>query len=172
MDVRTARAAIQLQLADIAELLDSLYQDNVLPEGDERASLETIRNDLTKQLMLLGGQVLVIKILKDEYNARVTFKKLLEDEKQAVSDHQLALRLAGITIGPADTMFNADDEVRLREAEVHKQVEQWNLAKDLYTSAFQGMDGEKSVDLVESRTVQPLVANRAPLHGTRIASAE
>ena len=159
MDPLTAKVAIQLQLADIADLLDSLYSDDPTPQGDERASLETIQRDLTQQLSLLEGQVLVIKILKNEYSERVAFKKLLEEERQAVSDHQLAMRLAGIATGAANAAFDVDYEAQLREAKDTDQDEQWEMAKNLYAAAF------------EETPSQPAFADRAPLHGVRTAPA-
>ncbi|XPT04322.1 hypothetical protein M3J09_013402 [Ascochyta lentis] len=167
MDPQTAKVAIQLQLADIAELLDSLYNDNEISEGDERTSLQTLQSELTHQLALLEGQVLVVKILKDEYNERVAFKKLLDDERQAITDHQLAMRLAGMPVGPADTAFSADYEAQLREAEENDQDEQWEMAKDLYASAVETAEGDTIQGALEGGPVQPAVADRAPLHGVR-----
>ncbi|KAJ4333866.1 hypothetical protein N0V95_009321 [Ascochyta clinopodiicola] len=132
MDFQTAKVAIQLQLADLAELLNSLYNDNEVPEGDERTSLETTQRDLNHQLSLLEGQVLVINILKVEYNERNAFKKLLDDERQAVNDHQLAMRLAGMPVGPGGAASSA-----VYEAQNDDQDKQWELAKDLYASAFE-----------------------------------
>jgi E3 ubiquitin-protein ligase RNF144 len=113
MDPQTAKTAIELQLADIADLLDSLYDNEESAQGDERAGVQTIQRDLQQQLSLLEGQVSVINILKDEYKERMAFKKLLDDEKQAVSDHQLAMRLGGMSIGAADAAFSADYEAQL-----------------------------------------------------------
>ncbi|KZM25640.1 zinc ion binding [Ascochyta rabiei] len=172
MDPQTAKVAIQLQLADLADLLDSLYNDNEVPEGDERASIEMIQRDLTHQLSLLEGQVLVIKILKDEYNERVAFNKLLDDERQAVSDHQLAMSLAGIPVGPADAAFSANYEAQLREAEDNDQDEQWEMAKDLYASAFGAADEDSIQHAPEGGPIQPVVANRPLLRGVRTAPSK
>ncbi|KAJ4400131.1 hypothetical protein N0V91_008922 [Didymella pomorum] len=101
MDQHTAKRAIQLQLEDIADLLNSLYDEGEPEQGDERASLQTIQHDLQQQLTLVEGQVLVINILKDEYSERVALKKLLDDEKQSISNLQLAMRLAGMSILPS-----------------------------------------------------------------------
>ncbi|KAF3040566.1 hypothetical protein E8E11_000394 [Didymella keratinophila] len=167
MDPQTVKLAIQLQLEGIADLLDSLYDDGEPVQGDERASLHTIQQDLQQQLTLLEGQVLVINILKDEYNERVAFKKLLDDEKQAVSDHQLAMRLAGMSIGTADAAFSADYEAQLDQADEEDDDAQWEMAKELYASAF---DGDKVRPALEGGPVQPITANRAPPHGIRIVA--
>jgi len=166
MNPHTAKIAIQLQLADIADLLDSLYGDGESAQGDERASLQTIQHDLQQQLTLLEGQVLVINILKDKYDERVAFKKFLDDEKQAVSDHQLAMRLAGMSIGAADAAFSADYEAQLNQANDDSET-QWEMAKELYASAF---DGDKVRPALEGGLVQPITANRAPLHRIRIVA--
>ena len=165
MDPQTAKVAIQLQLGDIAELLDSLYGDK-LAEDNERVSLEITQRDLTQQLALLEGRVLVINILKDEYNDRVAFKKLLEEEKQAVDDYQLAMRLAGMS---ASNASRADYEGQLCEAENCDDDTQWEIAKHLYASPFEGDNTELAP---EGGPVQPNVADRAPLHGIRTAATE
>lgn len=171
MDPQTAKLAMELQLADVADLLDSLYTEEILPPGDERASLETIQRDLEHQLLLLEVQILVVKILKNEYNERVAFKKILEDEKQAVSDHQLAMRLAGLSVGPEDVASSANYEAQLRKAEEADQDEQWEMAKDLYASAFEESEGEQVQPAVEGGPVAPVLQDRAPLHGIRVSKA-
>ncbi|KAJ8117531.1 hypothetical protein OPT61_g1279 [Boeremia exigua] len=132
MDPRTAKVAIQLQLGDIAELLDSFSTSNDAAVDAERASLKTIHGELSQQLTVLEGQILVVKILKDEYHERVAFKKLLDEFNKADG-------------GIDDT--------------------QWEMAKELYASAFDG-DGIHSA-LEEEATV----ADRAPLHGIRTTAA-
>lgn len=169
MDLQTARIAIQLQLDDIADLLDSLYGDGEPSQGDERASLQTIQCDLQQQLTLLEGQVLVINIFRDEYNERVVFKNLLDDDKQAVSDHHLAMRLAGMSIGAADAAFSADYEARLDQADDEDGDMQWEMAKGLYASAF---DADEVRPALEGGPVQPIAADREPLHGIRIVTQE
>lgn len=169
MDPQTARIAIQLQLADIADLLDSLYDDEAPAEGDERASLQTIQCDLQLQLTLLEGQVLVINILKDEHNERVAFKKLVDDEKQAVSDHRLAMRLAGMSIKAINASFGADYEAKFDQTEDGDDDTQWELVKNLYASAFNEGNAYSTLD---SGSVQPAGASRTPLHGIRVVSAK
>lgn len=169
MDPQTAKTAIELQLADIADLLDSLYDDEESAQGDERASVQTIQRDLQQQLSLLEGQVSVINILKDEYKERMAFKKLLNDEKQAVSDHQLAMRLGGMSIGAADAAFSADYEAQLNQADDGGDDTQWEQIKELYAFAF---DRDTVCPALEGVPFQPVISYRAPLHGTNVVAEE
>ncbi|KAH7070484.1 hypothetical protein BKA63DRAFT_579066 [Paraphoma chrysanthemicola] len=122
MDPETAKLAVELRLSDIGDLLDGLYDDEDLPEGDARASFQILRYELQRHLQTLETQVLKLKILKEEQESRLAFSKLLEEEeKQAVSAHQLAMQLAGLSVTDPD--IPAD--------------EQWNIAKELYAAAFE-----------------------------------
>jgi hypothetical protein len=49
-----------------------------------------------------------LRILKEEHDNRIAFSKLLEEERQAVADHQLARRPAGVT--GAEPKDDRDDE--------------------------------------------------------------
>jgi hypothetical protein len=46
MDPETAWFAVLIQLADIDDLLDGLYDDDDLPEGDARDSFQLLQEDL------------------------------------------------------------------------------------------------------------------------------
>lgn len=72
--------AIQLQLEDIAEILNDLQGTQKLADNDH-ASLETIQRGLVQQLATLEGQVLVIKLLEAEFDQRAAYKKLLDEER-------------------------------------------------------------------------------------------
>jgi hypothetical protein len=99
VDPETAKVAVELQLADINDLLDGLYDNEDLPEGDARESFQVLRYDLHQQLQILEGQVLMLKILKHKHEDRVAFSTMLE---RAVGDHQLAMWLAGLTVTNPD----------------------------------------------------------------------
>jgi E3 ubiquitin-protein ligase RNF144 len=149
MDPETAKIAVQLQLNDINDLLDGLYDGEDLEDGDARASFQIMRSDLQKQLQILEGQVLTLNILKEEHDNRLAFAKLLEEENQAISDHKLAMRLAGIHV--ANTGSGIKDYKRsLRTESECGSDTQWDMAKDVYAASFEH---------------DP--ADRAPLNGLR-----
>jgi E3 ubiquitin-protein ligase RNF144 len=154
MDTATAKLAVELQLRDISDLLDGLYDENELPEGDERLSFQVTQRDLYQQLQILEGQTLVFKILREEHNNRVAFSRLLEEERRAAADHQLAMRLAGMTNSDPEVKQGADYEANLCEPSECDIDEQWDMAKELYATAF------------EKET-----ADREPLNGIRTVKA-
>jgi E3 ubiquitin-protein ligase RNF144 len=155
MDPETARLAVLIQLVDIDDLLDSLYNDDdELPEGDARDSFQLMRGDLQKQLQVLEGQVLTLRILKDEHDNRVAFSKLLAEERQAINDHTLAMRLAGLAVN------ERDQEVSLCEESECGEDTQWDMAKEMYAMAFE-----------RDRLRESSVVDRAPLNGIRTAKA-
>lgn len=154
MDPATAKLAVELQLHDIADLLNGLYDEDELPEGDARSSFHILQDDLNQQLEVLECQVLVLKILKEEHDNRVAFSKLLEDEKRAVADHQLAMRLAGMTISDPEVKQGAEYEANLCDASECDNDEQWDMAKELYTGV-----------------IEHEIMDRAPLNGIRTVKA-
>lgn len=154
MDPETSKIIVELQLADINDLFDDLYNETKIPSGDARTSFEIMRQDLEQQLQILEGQVLLLKILREEHENRVAFSRLLEEEKQAINDHQLAMQLVGRAVSDRDVTKRADYEASLCDAAECCSDEQWNMARELYTAAF----GHQ-------------LANSAPLDGIRTAKA-
>ena len=51
-----------------------------------------------------------------EYNEHIAFQKLLDEELQAISDHELALSLAGVSITDADRASRAEYKAQLAAA--------------------------------------------------------
>ena len=143
MDPRTAIVAIYLQLRDIAEILNGL-KDTQKPADNERASLETIQRSLVQQLATLEGQVLVIKLLKAEFEQRTAYKMLLDEEKQAIQDHELAMRMAGMTANSTQKISSTDYKAQL-DAASGQDDSQWETAKQLYEYAFEGADVHSAV---------------------------
>lgn len=150
MDPRTTKLAIELQLADIDDLLDGLYDVEVLPEGDARTSLQLMRSSLQEQLRTLEDQIFILKILKQEHDDRVAYARLVEEEKQAASDHALALRLAKLDVKDTDRVRRAstatdssghyeglDSESEQFEEGIDEHNAQWNIAKELYAAVFE-----------------------------------
>lgn len=137
MDPKTAKIAVQLQLADISDILDGLYDGEDLPDGDARTSFRIMRRDLQKQLQVLEGQILTLKILKEQHESRLAFSKLLKEEKQAVTDHQLAMELEGLAINDPGFKTSADYEASLRSESDCNSDAQWDMAKELYAAAFE-----------------------------------
>jgi hypothetical protein len=157
MDPETARLAVLILLADIDDLLDGLYNDDDLPDGDARDSFQLMRGDLQRQLQVLEGQVLTLKVLKDEHNNRVAFSKLIAEERQAIDDHTLAMRLAGLAVNQRDQELSLCDESECGEDT------QWDMAKELYAMAFE-RNYLREINVTE-------VTDRAPLNGIRIIKA-
>lgn len=160
--------AIQLQLSDIVHLLNSMNNNDKIAPSSERATLEFIQQDLVQQISILEGEVLVLKILRAEHNDRVNYKKLQDEEKQAASDHELALRLARMSITKKPTMSSPSREAEHKVAENTEADRQWELAKQLYAFSF---DGDDIHPTLMAETIQPIVADRAPLHGVRSVPA-
>lgn len=154
MDPDSAKVAVELQLADINGLFDGLYDDVEIPTGDARTSFQIMRQDLEQQLQILEGQVLLLKILREEHETRVAFSGLLKEEKQAAGDHQLAMQLAGRAVSDPDVKQCADYEASLCDAPECCSDEQWAMARELYAAAF-----ERQLD------------DRAPLNGIRTVEA-
>ena len=134
MDPQTVKMAVQLE--DIADQLNGFYDDGMPTQGEERANLLTIQRDLQHQLTVLEGQVSVLNILQDDYNELLAFKKLIDDEKQAVSDHQLAMSLDGVHIEAADGNFSAGYGAQLDCVDDLDLDTQLDMAKQLYSSVF------------------------------------
>ncbi|KAF2994361.1 hypothetical protein E8E13_001183 [Curvularia kusanoi] len=170
MDPRTAMLAVQLQLADIAEILNDIQiNKDKRAKDEERASLETVQQDLVQQLATLEGQVLVIKILKQEFDDRAAYKKLLDEEKQAVSDHELAMRLAGMTVSHNAEGSRTASRTQHESADDRDDNAQWEMAKQLYTLAFEGNEVHS---LLGDMADHSALADREPLHGIRTVKAE
>jgi hypothetical protein len=87
MDSTTAQVAVELQLADVDDLLDGPYDEDDIPEGDRRISFQFLRRDLQRQLHILDGQAFALRILKEEHDAHVAFTRLLDEERRAATDH-------------------------------------------------------------------------------------
>jgi hypothetical protein len=75
---------------------------------------------------------------------------LLEEEKRAVSDHQLAMRLAGLKVTNPDVKRSNDYEASLCDESDCGSDEQWDMAKELYATVFERE-----------------ITDRAPLNGIR-----
>ena len=136
MDPKTAKIIVELQLADIDDLLNGLYGEADIPNGDTRTSFQIMRQDLQQQLQILNDQIFLLKILSEEHKNRIAFSRLLEEEKQAVGDHQLAIQLAGRAASDSDVKQRSDYEASLCRARELCSDEQWDMAQELYATAF------------------------------------
>ena len=54
MDPKTAKIIVELQLADIDDLLNGLYGEADIPNGDTRTSFQIMRQDLQQQPQVLN----------------------------------------------------------------------------------------------------------------------
>lgn len=107
LDLATAKLAIELQLADIDDLLDSLYDTEDLPESDARTSFEIIKTDFQEELLTLEVKILSLSISKAEHDSRQTCSRIRQEEAQAGNDYQFARRLAQTCV--VDEEQAADD---------------------------------------------------------------
>jgi E3 ubiquitin-protein ligase RNF144 len=153
MDPASAKVATELQIADINGLFDCLYDDAEIPHGDARTSFQMLRQDLQRQLQIFESQVLVLKILKEEYDGRASFSRLLEEERQAVEDHKLAAQLGNPAANNPDAQQCAEDEADLSDAPECCSDEQWDMARELYAATSErhladqaALDGTQTVE--------------------------
>jgi hypothetical protein len=86
MDPATARIALKLQLDDVDAILKTLppSSDDAAAMG-EVAAFRSLRNELVRKLHEVNGQCFAYKVLKEENNNRLAFKRLLSEELQAES---------------------------------------------------------------------------------------
>jgi E3 ubiquitin-protein ligase RNF144 len=148
MDQKTARLAAVIQLVDIDDLLDGLYDDDDPPEGDARDSFQLLRDDLEIHLEVLEQQVLTLKIFNEEHDNNIAFFRLLAEERQAIEDHALAIRLDGLAVNQLSQEVSLCDETECAEDV------QWDITKELKAMAFE-----------RDRIPESSVPDRAPLNG-------
>ena len=91
MDPATTKLAVELQLADVNEILGGLKAKN-----DEYAAFQAIKASFQDTMQLLDGQALALNILRAERANQIQFERLVREERQAVQDHDLARQLAGL----------------------------------------------------------------------------
>ncbi|KAK3207237.1 hypothetical protein GRF29_103g279961 [Pseudopithomyces chartarum] len=96
MEVRTldpvsAKLAIQLQLDDVCDILRESEVGS-----DEYAAFEAMQISFQEIAQVLEGQCIALSMLRREHDARLEFEKLVQEERQAVDDHNEALRLDGL----------------------------------------------------------------------------
>jgi hypothetical protein len=123
MDQKKARLAAVIQLVDIDDLLDGLYDDDDPPEGDARDSFQLLRDNLEIHLEVLEQQVLTLKIFNEEHDNNIAFFRLLAEERQAIEDHALAIRLDGLAVNQLSQEVSLCDETECAEDV------QWDITK-------------------------------------------
>ena len=107
-DPGSALLAIKQQISDLKDFLAELDSTNFPnDQGDDPGEMSP---DLRNQLCTLETKVRSITILKEEYDSRVTIQRFLDEERQAVSDRQLAMSMAGLAVDRPDTTNNRDQE--------------------------------------------------------------
>jgi hypothetical protein len=160
MDPATAKLAIEFCLSDINNILMGL-ENNGPTSDNERETLEIVKKDLSQQLVILEGQVLALGILKEEHEGQVAFMKLLEEEKQAAADRNLALRLAGMDTTHPQVRECRGYQESLRDNEESGTNEQWETAKQLYSDALEketalpnvGSSSENCLSFVQGKLI-------------------
>jgi hypothetical protein len=157
MDPKTAQVAVELQLANIDDLLDGLYDEEEIPEGDRRVSFQLLRCDFQRQLHVLEGQALALRILKEEHDIHGAFTRLLDEERRAVTDHQLAMSIAGLAITEPRTENRADLKTSLCDTSTCNGDNQWDMTKELWQSAFK----RNTTDLVSFNGIRTIKARYA-----------
>jgi hypothetical protein len=137
MDPASAKLVLELQLQDINDILDGVYEDP--PEDYMREGYETVQAELRNQLHTVEDFLCVFQVLKAEYDDRVNLKRLLDEEKQAISDHQLAMRLSGLSMRHPAVKSSTDYQESLYgdtlfgDCELDED-EQWKAAKAKYAA--------------------------------------
>jgi hypothetical protein len=89
------RLAMKLQLDDIDEILQTLA-GSVYDTSAEVAAFKAHRDELQRRWDEVNGQCIAIQILREENNNRLAFTRLIEEERQAQTDHEIACELAGL----------------------------------------------------------------------------
>jgi len=136
MEPETAKLAVELQLDDINDLLDGLYDEPDIPDGDLRTSFEYLREDLRLQHQILEGHLRTLEIIRLEHEDRIMIQRLIQEEQQAHDDHQFAMRLAGLVIADAEIEHYREYEATLIESRDTNSQEQWESAKKLHAAAL------------------------------------
>jgi E3 ubiquitin-protein ligase RNF144 len=145
MDPISAKLAVELQLSDINDILDEIGGSRL--RGDQRIGFETMKTEMEGKLQLLETQVLIYNLLRAEHDSRVAFSKLLEEEKQAVDDHKLAMNLQGLRVDDPHVRSCAKYEESLCDEEDVDSDDEWNRARELYSSGFcRGVAGLPPLD--------------------------
>jgi hypothetical protein len=86
----------------------------------------------------LETQVFILNLLRTEYDRRVAFSKLLEEEKQAAVDHKLAISLHGLKVDDPDVKSCAEYEASLCNEEDSDLDDEWDRARELYAAGSCG----------------------------------
>ncbi|OCL07443.1 hypothetical protein AOQ84DRAFT_408943 [Glonium stellatum] len=92
MDPATAQTALRLQLDDISKVLEELNKSNG-KSSNEGVAFRTLQKDIQKEIEVLENRTLALRILRSEHDDVNRFQALLQEERQAIEDHQLACRL-------------------------------------------------------------------------------
>ncbi|KAF2655140.1 hypothetical protein K491DRAFT_679106 [Lophiostoma macrostomum CBS 122681] len=145
MDPASAKLVLEIQLQDINDILDGVYEDP--PEDYMREGYEAVQAELQQQLHTMEDFLCVFQILKEEYDDRVNLQRLLNEEKQAISDHELAMRLSGLSMRHPAVKSSATYKESLygntlRGERKSDDDEQWEAAKAKYATEM-GIIAEK-----------------------------
>jgi E3 ubiquitin-protein ligase RNF144 len=155
----TAQVAVELQLADIQAIMQGLNQ------GDEYAAFDAMRAELQKDLLLLQDQVFTLGLLRADYDTRVVFETLSQEERQAEQDHNLACELGEIVPDRSEQSIAAprdyregreqcpDDHIQdaylvlasaMKENDTIMTLESFELSSSLYSSGRSDKIAENS----------------------------
>ena len=115
MDHITAKLAIEMQLEDINEIIADQNS------GDEYAAFQAMKLACTEMICTLEGQIQALNMLKAEHANRVQFATLLQEERQATRDHNLARRLFGLAPDLDESVIQVQDNEKddIQEYEMH-----------------------------------------------------
>jgi E3 ubiquitin-protein ligase RNF144 len=136
MEPAATKVAVELQLADINDQLDGLYDEPEITDHD-RARLQLLRADLHQQLQILEQHLHTLNVMRGEHEDRVAIAKFLEEEQQAISDHRFAMHLAGLTVTDTATRTLSDHEASIIANLKDNYDEQWESTKKAYAAALE-----------------------------------
>ncbi len=96
-DAATAEAILRLQLEDVDDALEELYEE--LTEA-ESSAFKVMRDDISAAIRELEDCRIATALSRVDHVGREILERACEEERQAVRDHELACRLAGVRVTP------------------------------------------------------------------------
>ncbi|CAI6342016.1 unnamed protein product [Periconia digitata] len=92
IDTATAKLAAEMQLADVNAILEGMEQEDT----DEHVAFKAMQLSFQDVIQVYESRLAVMNVLGLEHAPRVQFQRLVEQERQARDDHDLARRLSGL----------------------------------------------------------------------------
>ncbi|KAI9793723.1 MAG: hypothetical protein M1816_007618 [Peltula sp. TS41687] len=131
MDYATATLILKLQIEDLDHGIQEALDETGGKQSANGLSLPEIRRGLQETMTHVEDKNLALQMGREDHADQVLLASVLEDERTAANDHELASRLAGLTISRADreTTRNTIDTIAsmLSAADEDAPVEHFDL---------------------------------------------